>query len=691
MPRVVVLALLACLGALGCASEPAARLDRWRLEAPGQPDADVTLPGKLPLPDHPLHYVLRAEVPVPPSPREAPASLVVAATFARATLRVDGEDALPCLPTRMDRYRSDGSQCWHFEIPAGASRVRLEMTVDHTTPLTSLFDTAPELVASPDGGAAFQSALRFDDTTRVGSAFVAALLGIFYATAFLFDRSRKAHLWFALQAFGGMAYALWWLGVLQPVFGVADRCILVESMLGAGLASLHFTHAQLGLGPLPRVWRWIVGVGATTGLAQLAPFPPLALPLTTAVFISLPTCAVVFLCARAAARSTSRTTAVVIGVTWLAMVAAAPFEVPALIGLPSHEGGLRFMCLAMALVGLGQGALLARQHVTSLRDADALNTELRRQVADRSRELAEALEKAGAPRDGGLAPGDVVAGRYRIVRPLGSGGMGEVYEAERTADGKRLALKVLLGSAPRDHLLRLVREAQIAARIQHPNLVAVMDVDITSEHGVFIVMELVDGGTLADLRSRYGDASWAVRILRQVADGLETLHEAGVVHRDLKPANVLVSRDGATAKISDFGVASLADARVSALASTIETSVSTDPTLRGPGMTRTGVLLGTPRYMAPELASGSKAASASVDVFALGILAYELLDLGYPFEAPPVVDAIYGRPLKRARALGVPNVAEKLVAVLDACLDADPARRPTARAVRDALGDRWPT
>jgi serine/threonine protein kinase len=102
-------------------------------------------------------------------------------------------------------------------------------------------------------------------------------------------------------------------------------------------------------------------------------------------------------------------------------------------------------------------------------------------------------------------------------------------------------------------------------------------------------------------------------------------------------------------------------------------------------VTRTGVILGTPGYMAPELAAGSKQASPAVDVFALGVVAYELLDLGYPFTAPPIVEAIYGRAPTRARSLGRENLTEALAALLDACLDADPANRPTALQVRDAL------
>ncbi|HEY5243626.1 MAG TPA: serine/threonine-protein kinase [Polyangiaceae bacterium] len=671
--------LLVCASALGCARDPAVPLTQWRLVLADEATRDVLLPARLPLPDRPVRYLLRADVVVPEAMRGAPVSVAIADTLARATLRVDGLPALPCLPSRMERYRSNGSLCWHFVAPSGAAAVRLEIEADHTTPLTALFDTAPQLVAASDGGASFQRVVRFDDATELGSACVAGLLGTFYAAAFLFDRTRRAHLWFALQALGGMFYPLWWLGALQLPFGCADRCVLVEAMLGGGLASLYFAHVQLRLGPVHRAWRYFVGAGALLALAQIAPFPPPVLPLITAGLIGLPTGTVVVLCARAVLRSRERFTALVIGLTWLAIVLAAPFDVPALIGLPTHAGGVRVMSLAIAVVGLGQGALLARQHVTSLRNADALNVELRRQVADRSRELADALAQLGSPTDRELEVADVVGGRYRVVRSLGSGGMGRVYEVERLPDKKRLALKMLHGTATHEHLARLAREGQIAARIDHPNLVAVRDIDVTTEHGLFVVMDLVEGGSLADLRARYGDRPWALRILREVSEGLVALHAAGVVHRDLKPANVLVGSDG-IAKISDFGISSLVEARVSALASTID--VGDAPTQRAAGMTRTGVILGTPLYMAPELAAGSKLASTAVDVFALGVLAFELLDLGYPFAAPPIVEAIYGRPLVRTRAT---HRADKLAGLFEACLEAEPAKRPTAKAMSDGL------
>jgi hypothetical protein len=682
-----LLALVACV-CLGCAPRAApdadALLPRWELAVPGEAPQPVTIPGRLPLPDRPLSYVLRADVPFPAEMRGAVVSVTIDDTLARASLSVDGLAAFSCLPERgsTERYRSDGVQCWQFRAPDAPS-MHLELEATHTTPLTAVFGTPARLVREPGGGARFQALVRFAEATQIGSAVMAALLAIFYAGAFFFDRTRVAHLWFALQALGGMVYPLWWTGALQPLFGCADRFVLVEAMLVAGYSSLQFAHQQLGLGPVPRAWRAVVCAGALTGLAQVLPFPPRALPIVTAVFISMPTAGVIAVSVRAFARSRERSTAVVIGLTWLALLLSAPFEVPALIGMPAHEAGVRIMPLAIAAVGLGQGALLARQHVTSLRDADLLNAELRRQVAERSRQLAEALAKIDYPADRLLSTGDVVAARYRVVRPLGAGGMGEVYEVERLTDGRRFALKIIRGAATRDQLARFAREAQIAAKIVHPNLVAVADVDLSVDHGLFFVMELVGGGSLADQRARFGDEPWALGVLRQVVAGLVALHEAGVVHRDLKPENVLLADDGAVVKISDFGIASMAEARTSMLATSVG---GNDPTMRARDMTRTGVILGTPRYMAPELATGSKHASAAVDIFALGVLACELLDLGYPFAAPPIVDAVYGRPIRRARGLAQAlRDREELAALLDACLDVDPSRRPTARQLIDAL------
>ncbi|MGE5181842.1 MAG: protein kinase domain-containing protein [Acidobacteriota bacterium] len=301
------------------------------------------------------------------------------------------------------------------------------------------------------------------------------------------------------------------------------------------------------------------------------------------------------------------------------------------------------------------------------RDVEAANAELRRQVAERSRDLSVALARLASAPDGvRLAPGDVVDDRYRIVRRIGAGGMGEVYEIERLADGRRLALKTMTGAVHREALARFAREAQLAAELDAPNLVAAVDVGVTRAGTLFLVMELVAGASLAAVRDRYGDARWAVPILAQVARALAVMHGRGIVHRDLKPSNILL--DGATAKVSDFGIAGL---------------VGDAPFAASPELTRTGALIGTPLYMAPELARGAREASAATDMFSFGVVAYELLAGQLPHAAPPVLERLAGRAVPAPAPLA--NVEPELRALVERCLGEAPEARPTAELVAATL------
>ena len=203
---------------------------------------------------------------------------------------------------------------------------------------------------------------------------------------------------------------------------------------------------------------------------------------------------------------------------------------------------------------------ISRQSFRQERIIEAQREEIDREraradVAERSRQLSEALLRLdGAPHAATpLAPGDVVEGRYRVVRAIGAGGMGQVHEVERVSDGRRLALKVLTGATDRGALARFAREAQVAAEIHHPNVVPALDVGVTGNGTLFFVMELVTGSTLADEHARYGDARWAFPILHQIADALAAMHARGIIHRDLKPGNVLLAGD--TARVADFGLA----------------------------------------------------------------------------------------------------------------------------------------
>ena len=325
-----------------------------------------------------------------------------------------------------------------------------------------------------------------------------------------------------------------------------------------------------------------------------------------------------------------------------------------------------------------QTATIARERA---RSEELLERELSHQVAERSRELGAVLAKSDVTLDArALKTGGRFAERYLIVSALGAGGMGAVYEVERVTDGARLALKVVVGEMSGASAARFAREAEIGARLRHPSLVPIVDVGVSN--GVpFLAMELVRGGSLEAQRSKFGDVAWALPVLKQIAEGLAALHDAGVVHRDLKPANVLLA-DGAV-KISDFGISrfgglgeSSADPNAATIAAAKESSAE---------LTGTGVVMGTPLYMAPEGTKSARGLDFSADVFAFGIITYELLTGRIPFPVPAFVLAMAGQPIPTPRAIEDARLTPELAALALACLSGDPTKRPRARALAAAL------
>jgi Tol biopolymer transport system component len=277
-----------------------------------------------------------------------------------------------------------------------------------------------------------------------------------------------------------------------------------------------------------------------------------------------------------------------------------------------------------------------------------------------------------------LTPGTRV-GVFEIVGPLGAGGMGEVYRARDATLGRDVALKVLPDSFARDpeRLTRFRREARLLASLNHPHIGSIYGFEEAG--GVpALVLELVEGLTLAE---RIGGQPIAIAdalpIARQIAEALDTAHEAGVVHRDLKPGNIKVRPDG-TVKILDFGLAkALTDAVASGdltLAPTITSAATED-----------GVVLGTPAYMSPEQARG-QAADKRADIWAFGCVLYEMISGRRAFDARTVSDTIVavltGEPDWSALPAETPPGIRRL---LRRCLERDPKRR--LRDIGDALPD----
>lgn len=203
---------------------------------------------------------------------------------------------------------------------------------------------------------------------------------------------------------------------------------------------------------------------------------------------------------------------------------------------------------------------------------------------------------------------DLVVSGCEIAAPLGRGGMGAVYLARQVSLDREVAVKVLAGELADDPLFleRLEREARLMARLRHPNIVAVHDFQKLEDGSAAIVMEFIEGGSLRDKLRQHPKGlpvDEALRILRQIAAGLEVAHAAGVIHRDMKPENVLLTSDG-MARVTDFG-----------LALPLHESSAR--------LTLTGTAVGTVDYMAPEQLKGGLL-DVRLDVFALGVIAYEL-------------------------------------------------------------------
>jgi hypothetical protein len=227
----------------------------------------------------------------------------------------------------------------------------------------------------------------------------------------------------------------------------------------------------------------------------------------------------------------------------------------------------------------------------------------------------------------GVGPGTLLGDRYRLLRLVGEGGMGQVFLADDERDGQRVAVKVLTDDRPIPKAAqRFEREARSIARIAHDNVVRVSDVGQSPRGGLYYVMEYLQGEELATTLERGGPMRWprARHLALQICSALQAAHEQGIVHRDLKLENCFrVERDGDPdfVKILDFGVAKLLGPERD----------------DGERLTNTGATLGTPAYMAPELCRG-KHVDHRVDVYALGVMLYELLTGGVPFEGDSFMD-----------------------------------------------------
>jgi len=271
----------------------------------------------------------------------------------------------------------------------------------------------------------------------------------------------------------------------------------------------------------------------------------------------------------------------------------------------------------------------------------------------------------------------LLGGRYQLVRQLGEGGMGQVWEAQDKTLGRPVAVKVISllaggGSRGDEARARFLREAQITAQLQHPNIVTIHDLgetDTRDNRVPFLVMELVRGeGLDSMLRRGVVTLPDAARWGAQVCDALADAHSAGVMHRDIKPSNILIMPSG-NVKVLDFGIARAAD-----------------PYATADRLTQTGFIVGTPPYMAPEQARGFPEPRS--DLYALGCLLFELITGQLPFQAPDTVGYLTAHltqepPAPSSVSADIPPAWDELVLTL---LHKDPDQRyPNAADLSQAL------
>jgi serine/threonine-protein kinase len=282
-----------------------------------------------------------------------------------------------------------------------------------------------------------------------------------------------------------------------------------------------------------------------------------------------------------------------------------------------------------------------------------------------------------------LSTGEIVDGKYRIIRLIGEGGMGAVYEGENTRIHRRVAIKVLHAGVAEtaEAVQRFEREAQAAGRIGSEHIVEVLDLGNLPSGDRYMVMEFMDGDSLSTRIQNKGRITPVdlYPIAHQLLAALHAAHSAGIIHRDLKPDNVylLKARSGVAdfVKLLDFGISKF-------------NQLSGDS---GFSMTRTGAVMGTPYYMAPEQAKGAKDMDHRVDLYATGVILYESVTGQVPFNADTFNELLFKIVLEEPRPIEqlVPEIDSNFAAIINKAMARDPATRfQSAREFQIAL-EQW--
>jgi hypothetical protein len=465
-------------GALvGCARADAIAVSHWSLVV------GDTVSGGVLVPEHfddrvtraNRTYSIRSHVVVPPQMRARMLTFAMPLFMSRCRLFANGDEMAP-LDVEQG-YR--GSHNPRFRIPpevSAATELDLELKVENLWLQSAWLDVAPRLSATQAGDAFYLRVRSFNTATAVGALITATFVFFAYAIIFALERTKVAYAWFAAEAAFGCIYPAFQLGILTPIVGVYDGPIMTTGVTAAIVASMHFVHAHFNLPRPHRAWNVPLFVCALASCAFAGPFAltRVVAPITVASIISnLAYQSIVT--GRQLRRGDGRVQAFLVMMAWSAISLFGSVDFLAWLGLGEIFGGYRGACLGIFSSAALHSVVLSFDHLEALRRSAALNVELaarvvhieasnaevvvlnaelRRQIAARSEQLASVLSRS---LDGVPVPtraftiGEIVDGRYRVVRAVGEGGMGAVYEVARVSDGRRFALKLLTHARESNH------------------------------------------------------------------------------------------------------------------------------------------------------------------------------------------------------------------------------------------------